>query len=169
MAIGLLHLSDLRSGIERTWSTFLTEDADIFSGLFPAELKVVLQFVRPSDHVLVVGCGTGRDMLTLLDMGCRVTGVDPSASTLTIARRVVDGLASTIHGFFEDVVLDDRFDVIDFSWYCYTYIPGSRRRVDVLRKAARHLAPDGRVLVSYYKRQEPSRNRCPGSRAPSGH
>ena len=152
-AIGTLNLSDVRSGIEYNWDSFLPDDADIFRGLFPAELKVVRQFVRPSDHV--VGCGTGRDMLPLLDMGCRVTGVDPAASALTIARRVTDGRASIIHGFFEDVELEGHFDTIIFSWYCYAYIPGSDGRINVLQKAADHLAPGGRILISYYSRQDP--------------
>ena len=169
VGIGTLRLSDLRSGVERTWSTFATHDADIFRGLFPGERKVILEFVRPSDHVLVVGCGSGRDMLALLDLGCRVTGVDPSAATLAIARRVVDSRASTIHGFFEDVRLKDRFDVISFSWYTYSYIPGSSRRISVLRKAAKHLAPGGRILVSYYRHEEPPRSRLSWIAGAVGH
>lgn len=146
-----MQLSDLRAGIEGRWSEFFVDDADITSGFMSWETEVVSQSVRTTDHVLVIGCGTGRDVLAFAGMGCRVTGVEPAAPAITIARRVLTERGLTvpiIHGFFEDAALDGQFDVISFSWFCYSYIPGSRRRVEVLRKAARHLAPGGRILVS---------------------
>ena len=61
--------------------------------------------------------------------------------------------ADIIEGFFEDVALPDRFDVIIFSYCCYSYIPDSRRRIAALRKAADHLTARGRILVSYLTEQ----------------
>jgi SAM-dependent methyltransferase len=150
-AMGTLRLNDLRAGIERRWGKFFVDDADITSGLMPWESEVVSKWVRPADHVLVVGCGTGRDVLALAGMGCRVTGLEPAGRAVDIATRVLVNRGLTvpiIQGFFEDALLDSQFDVISFSWFCYSYIPQSRRRVEVLRKAARHLAPGGRILVS---------------------
>lgn len=151
VAMGTVRLSELRAGIERRWSGFFVNDSDIASGLMPWESEVISRFVRPADRVLVVGCGTGRDVIVLAGLGCHVTGVEPAAASVAVAKRVFSerGLRVPIlSGFFEDVALDGQFDVIDFSWFCYSYIPGSRRRVDVLRKAARLLSPGGRIIVS---------------------
>jgi hypothetical protein len=82
VALGTMRLNDLRAGVERRWSEFFVADADITSGLMPWESEVVSKFVRPADRVLVVGCGTGRDVLVLAGMGCRVTGWNRPARRL---------------------------------------------------------------------------------------
>src|SRR5581483_10331844 len=41
------------------------------------------------------------------------------------------------------------FDAVIFSYCCYSFIPGSSRRIAALRKAAGLLAADGRIIVSY--------------------
>ena len=48
-----------------------------------------------------------------------------------------------------------RFDRVIFSWLCYGYIPGERARIAALANARAHLAPRGRVLVSYVHRHPP--------------
>jgi hypothetical protein len=45
--------------------------------------------------------------------------------------------------------LKGHYDVVIFSWLCYSYIPQRARRVAVLRKVGEHLVPEGRVLISY--------------------
>ena len=45
--------------------------------------------------------------------------------------------------------MSGRFDAIVFSYFCYSYIPESARRIACLRKAAGLLAPRGRIFVSY--------------------
>jgi len=88
-------------------------------------------------------------MCAFTDMGCRVIGVEPAAASVATANRVLAERhlnVPIIRGFFEDVTLEGLFDVISFSWFCYSYIPVSRRRVEALVKAARHLAPGGQFL-----------------------
>ncbi len=60
-----------------------------------------------------------------------------------------------LEGFFEDVDLSGHFDVVIFSFYSYSYIPQSRRRIAALRKAAGSLTANGRILVSYPPLQAP--------------
>jgi hypothetical protein len=57
------------------------------------------------------------------------------------------GIEQRFGAFFVDDA-DTASGLMSFSWFCYKYIPESRRRVEALRKAARHLAPGGRILVS---------------------
>ena len=44
-----------------------------------------------------------------------------------------------------------------FAWFCYSVIPGEATRVSMLRRVAEHLAPGGRVLLSYIPCEAPPR------------
>jgi len=151
-AAATLRLADLKEGIRDTWQGFNSREADIAAGLMDWERDLVDRFVKPGDAVLVIGSGSGRDLIALAERGCHVTGVEPADSALEIARRVVRDRqlsADLVEGFFEDVRLSGRFSVVMFSYHCYSYIPESRRRIDALRKAATHLTAGGHILLSY--------------------
>jgi SAM-dependent methyltransferase len=152
VAIGLLRLADLRDGLERFWSGFYNSDREIDQGLFDWEQELINQFVRPSHRVLVIGCGTGRDVVPLASMGCDVVGIEPARAAARRARRTVAERhvsATILDGYYEDLAVPGAFDVIVFSFLTYGYIPGNRRRIESLLKAKAHLAPHGCVLVSY--------------------
>jgi SAM-dependent methyltransferase len=81
-----------------------------------------------------------------------VTGIEPVSSALEIARRVIRERqlsATLVEGFVEDVPLSGNFAVAIFSYYCYSYIPESHRRIGVLRKVSTHLTAGGYILLSY--------------------
>jgi SAM-dependent methyltransferase len=152
LAVGTLRIADLRHGIERTWEAFDASDAAVGAGLMAWEEEFVVRFVNTGDSVLLVGSGPGRDLVALVARGYRVTAVEPAKRANQTARRhlAARGLsADIVEGFFEDVELHGRFDAVIFSYCCYSFIPDSRRRITALRKAASHLAPDGRIVVSY--------------------
>jgi SAM-dependent methyltransferase len=153
-----MRLAEMKQGIQQSWQAFNSQEASITAGLMPWEEDLVHRFVDPLASVLIVGCGSGRDLLTLAERGHRVTGVDPASSALRTAERVLRERhlpADLIEGFFEDVPLSGHFDVVMFSYYSYSYIPESARRIGVLRKAAAHLTPGGRILISYPRMPRP--------------
>ena len=146
-------LDGLRQQLEGYWSQYASSESDIDEGLRPWEREILSTFSQPGQSVLVVGCGTGRDVFPLVDMGYCVTGLDPAAGAIDVARQAMArrGVAGRlIHGYVEDVALDGQFDLVVFSDFSYSLIPGSQRRVDVLRKAARHLAPGGHIVLSVF-------------------
>lgn len=162
LGVATLRLRDVRAGVEDMWSRFVTDPEEIASGLDPAEAAVVARFIGATDRVLVIGCGTGRDVIPLARMGCEVVGVDPVAHAVTTARRELErrGLAASIvEGYFEDASVPGTFDVILFSNLCYSYIPERARRTNVLRKAAGLLSPGGRILVTHLAARSPFRTR----------
>jgi SAM-dependent methyltransferase len=162
LAAATLQRRDIRSDAEQSWGTFHALDANIDRGLFSWEELLVNRFVKPHDRILVVGCGTGRDLVALSARGHDVTGVEPAPAAVALAREgcASRGVAAAIvHGYFEDVVLTTRFDVIVLSYLCYGYIPESVRRVDVLRKARGLLTPGGRILLSYAGHRERRRSK----------
>ena len=152
LAAGTLTVDRLRLGIERNWEDYSAGDADIAAGLMRWEEEMIARFVARGDDVLLVGSGSGRDLVALVSGGYHVTAIEPARRAVANCRRQLEkrGLtADVIEGFFEDVALPRRFDVIFFSGCCYDFIPESRRRIAALRKAAAHLAPRGRILINY--------------------
>jgi len=151
LAIGTRQLSDLRHDSLRMWQAFYDTHRFHDSRLMPWESDVVDRFVARGADVLLIGCGSGRDLLPLAERSCKVTGLDPVRTSLDIARGMLAerGLtASLLEGFFEEAALDGAFDAVIFSYYCYSVIPESGRRVEMLQKAARLLKAGGHIVVS---------------------
>jgi len=76
LAAGTLRLQDLRGAIVSAWEEFGRSEELIRSGLMPWESALYDRFVKVEDRILVVGCGTGRDLIALLKLGYRVEGLD---------------------------------------------------------------------------------------------
>jgi SAM-dependent methyltransferase len=162
VAAGLLRLDALGRHMGENWQHFGVTQAepDVAAGLFPWEKDFYGRFVRTGERVLVVGCGSGRDLLPLLEQGCRAEGLEPVAVCADLARERVArrGLTAAVHtADITTAALSGRYDVTIFSWLCYSYIPVRSRRVAVLRKVREHLAPEGRVLISYVLADPPPR------------
>src|SRR5438874_8622456 len=124
----------------------------------PWEQALYDRFLKPDDRILVVGCGTGRDLIALLKRGHRVEGLDAALRAVALARRMLEqeGLHAELHtGAIEAVALPGSFDVFTFSWFCYSYIPQAATRIGVLRKVKAHLNPGGRILISYIPAEQP--------------
>jgi SAM-dependent methyltransferase len=160
LAAGTLRLQDLQRSIAKNWEDFGRSEDAILSGLLPWELALYDRFLKPEDRILVVGCGTGRDLIALLKHGYRAEGLDVNAGAVARARRMVEkeGLSAELYtGAVETVTLPGSFDVFIFSWFCYGYIPQADNRIGVLRKVTAHLTPGGRILISYVPGERPLR------------
>ena len=148
-AAGTVHIAELQSAIERQWERF-GESADyVERGLMTWEKDFYGRHIRKEDRVLVIGCGTGRDLLALLGAGHRADGIDFAG--IEVARREIRarGYDSTvIDGAIDRTELREAYDVFVLSWYCYECIPESSRRVRTLQRLEAHLRPSGRILVS---------------------
>jgi SAM-dependent methyltransferase len=148
---GTRPLSAMHAATRETWQDFNADAASVAAGWMPWERRLVRQYVAASDRVLLIGSGTGRDLIPFAEMGCRVTGIEPVAGAVEIAKHALVARkleATMIVGFVEDEPLDGEFEVIMFSYHCYSYMFDSSRRVALLRKLRRHLAEGGRVLLT---------------------
>jgi SAM-dependent methyltransferase len=151
LAIGTERLARFREGVELMWSDPWPTTGDA-GALFPVERELFDRYIPPASRVLVIGCGGGRDLIALAALGHTVTGVEPSPQAMDlceIALREQGRAATLVRGFFEEAPVTGPFDAIVFSYFCYSYIPESARRIACLRKAAGLLAPRGRIFVSY--------------------
>jgi ubiquinone/menaquinone biosynthesis C-methylase UbiE len=121
------------------------------------EQTVEVAALRPGDRVLEVGCGTGevalRARLRVGPAG-QVSGVDPSADMIAVARRKaaqngleIDYRVGTIEALpFQDASLD-----VVLSSLMMHHLPDDVKRAG-LAEVRRVLAPGGRLLVVDFSR-----------------
>jgi len=152
LVVGLLRRDDLEDAITRYWQQFGATRDHALSGLMPWEGTFYARVLKPDDTILVVGSGTGRDVIALLRAGYAVEGLEPAEKALALAQSVLD--AENLHarltvGRIEAIDLGRSFDVLIFSWFCYSYIPGRERRLQALMQARKHLRPGGRIVITY--------------------
>lgn len=155
-------LEDVRRSIQSYWSTFNDRPDQWNSGLLEWERPLLEHVVRPGDRVLLIGCGSGRELRAFRERGCSLVGVEPARRTLEIARQEFgegDAVAF-VEGFVEDAALPGDFDVCWFSYFSYSYIPDRRRRVALLGRLALHLRPAGRIVVTCHCQARPRQSRA---------
>ncbi len=126
-------------------------DATRWSFLFGRSglIRKVSRLAAPRS-ILEVGCGTGRNLRTLLKTfpGARITGIDLSPEMLEKARETVGGAGGRIRllrgAYGPGMDHGGPHDLILFS-YCLSMIdPG---RGSVLDQAKTDLSEDGRIAV----------------------
>ena len=152
LGAGLLTLRELRAASIVRWEMYGAADCNVAAGLEEWEARVYSSVLRPSDRVLLAGCGTGRDLIELLKLGCEVTGLEQSPLLADQAREHLEslGLAGLVVAEpVESYVTDATYDAVVFSLYMYSYILGSASRVAALTRARERLSPRGRVILSY--------------------
>ncbi len=157
-AAGLQPLADVRQDIEHHWRDFGNDHDWTRDGLFTWERLFYSVMLRPTDRILVVGCGTGRDLIALLERGYRVEGVDLVGACIDKARAnlAARGRTTPLYvGSIESVELSGTFDAFIFSWFCYGYIPQAASRIRVLRRVKSLLSSGGQILISYVPRIKP--------------
>ena len=120
LAAGTRRLEEIQADKQSVWDAFYEGYPSQQSELLPWEKEFVDRFVPPGAEVLLIGCGSGRDLVPLAQRGCRVTGIDPSREGLRIAERLLHarGLSATLtREFFESLEMTHPFDVVIFSYY----------------------------------------------------
>ncbi len=150
--IGMLTRADLDAMSADAWQSFGDDEVVMEAGLFAWEQSVFGEFLPRGGRVLLVGSGSGRDLVGLCRAGYEPVGIEQSPLPTERARQLLarHGLAVPIvAGRFETAPLPGAFDAIVFSWFSYCHIQGSAERTAALRKALAHLTPAGRIVISY--------------------
>lgn len=159
-ATGLLRWDEFRAATLRCWDAYNAAQDESEASLDGWEREFYGAWLRPADRVLLIGCGTGRDLIALLEAGYhQVTGLDPSPVAVERAALRVAHRGLTTRLVCGDVVTADlgtEYDAVIFSPTAYAYIPHAAARVTTLARLRRQLASDGRILVTYLTRPRPS-------------
>lgn len=97
-------------------------------------------------RVLDMGCGTGQQARAFAQRGHRVTGADPSAAMLEIARSRPGGEQVTwVQSDAAGLDLDERFDLITMAGHVFQIFLEDEAIRAALISLRRHLAPGGRL------------------------
>lgn len=159
-AAGLLRRDELQAASVDQYRKFNVSAIDVDAGLSPAEEYFYRRFLRARDRVLLAGCGTGRDLMALQVRGYDVTGLEPVAEVVALAKQHLArrGLVAPVEtGLIETAELRGPYDAVIFSNGCYSVVQSSAVRVAALRRVADQLAPGGRIIVSYHPAAQQSR------------
>ena len=117
--------------------------------LFPMVAAVVDPELPPAGRVLVVGAGTGIEMVTLKRVrpDLRIHGVDPSEQMLELAKRrvaeaeVASGVTLQL-GYAADVPTSPLFDAVTLINVLH-FVPDDGGKAALLDDIARRLRPGG--------------------------
>ena len=135
------------------WEAFGDLGPAADSGPFSWEAELFATNIRPGDSILVVGAGSGRDVIPLLEAGHSITALDiaPRALEALAEKARARGLkVATVHASIVDIELpQEAFDVVVFSWFCFAYLRGAEGRRSALSRSKAALRKGGRVLLSY--------------------
>lgn len=121
---------------------------------YEAECELIVQLAAQhgtaGDHVLDLGCGTGRHAVLLAARGMSVTGVDLSTHMVELARQRAAAAGvpplNLIVGDARDVRLGETFDIALLMFAVLGYQLTDADVVATLRTAREHLRPGG-ILV----------------------
>lgn len=111
------------------------------------EARLVDAMLPRGARVLDAGCGTGRVGGYLAGVGHEVVGVDLDPKLIAEAKAQHPG-ATWLVGDLSELDLPEPFDVIVCAGNVMTFVaPGTR--VEILRRAARHLRAGGRLVTGF--------------------
>lgn len=95
-------------------------------------------------RILDLGCGTGRLCLAFANLGHRVTGVDPAAAMLSVARSLPGGAAvNWVQATAQTFASPDRFDLIVMTGHAFQVLIEDAAVDAALTAIRTHLAPGG--------------------------
>lgn len=153
--VGVLRKHELREKIEAEWNAFGRSGWSSYPNLGEWEKEFYLRQLQPGERVLLVGCGSGRDLIGLIEQGIRCDGLDIARRAVAACRERLRerGLEARLFECeIEQAAFDTAYDAAVFTWFAYGYIPESGARVRSLAALRAALRPGGRVLLTYQVR-----------------
>lgn len=136
----------------------------INSGLSGDEKNLLEKITFTSGRVLILGLGSGREVIPLARMGFEVTGVDFVPQLTEMAKNICLKRGVNIEVQVQEISKLDfppcSFDLVWLSSGMYSSVPGRKRRVEMLKKISSILKPGGFFLLQYYGEAERKRSAC---------
>ena len=131
----------------------LVQFYDLDNGWYD-DTRFCLGMARDGQRVLDLGCGTGLLAAALAER-CRVTGVDPAAAMLDVARQRAGGDRVTwVEGDARTIRLGEVFDFVVMTGHAFQVFLTDADQRAVCETIAAHLAPGGTFI---FDSREPAR------------
>ncbi|MBK8780355.1 MAG: class I SAM-dependent methyltransferase [Anaerolineales bacterium] len=124
------------------------------TGITPPELYDFIAS-HPAGHALDIGCGTGTNVITLVNAGWQATGFDFASRAINMAKQKIKRAGIQANVFTDDATqmkkVHGQFDLaLDIG--CFH---GMENKADYLTQLTRVLAPGGFWLMYGFFRPEP--------------
>ncbi len=161
---GMMDLMDdgtrrrLMSMTHRFYETHAVEFSESRSGPWNAwyRLRTHIETLPLNAHVADIGCGNGRFLAFLRECGrsdLRYVGIDPTPTLLDIARgtHAQDRNASWHEGDIDTAAAAKCRGDLVVCFGVMHHIPGYRCRQEQFEQLARTVAPNGMLIVSFWK------------------
>lgn len=143
---------------------FTTPQGRAFAALESERLRENARDLPVPSTVLEVGCGTGRFLVELAEIGHDVTGIDPSAdmAALTGDKLARFDTARVLVGEGADLPFEaESFDLV-YAIRVLNQVESEAYARRVIHEMLRVTRPGGRVLVEFATRHRPiTRTDCP--------
>lgn len=146
-------IAQYQSGIQN-YAAFTRE-----VGLWASEKYVFQHYLKTSDRILDLGCGTGRTTFALFELGYTdIIGVDLTPEMIEAAEVIKAERKSPIPfqvGNAKALTFaDERFDVVIFSFNGLMSIPSGAERFKALQEIHRVLKAGGLFLFTTHDREQ---------------
>ncbi len=107
----------------------------------------LLNEIKKGSNVLSVGCGSGREVKRLLELGCEVTAVDIDKKMLNKSKKKNP---SAKHHLIDirDFENKDNYDYILLFFNTINYFENKEERKELISKLFLMLKTDGRIIIT---------------------
>ncbi|PKL84394.1 MAG: hypothetical protein CVV24_00210 [Ignavibacteriae bacterium HGW-Ignavibacteriae-3] len=124
-----------------------------YDQLFLMALAVLSDNENSEKNVLVVGCGTGKELLTFAEKkkNWKLTGVDPSEEMINVSREKIqenklNGRVSLLHGVVNQLPEEKEFDASTVI-FVLRFIPEDSEKLSLLKDISDRLKPGARIVI----------------------
>jgi len=125
----------------------------LINGLYPSELNLLEKIPFKKGRLLLICLGAGREAIPLARMGFEVVGVDFVPTMVSRAMEYADRQGVRIEALVQGItnlnLPRDSFDLVWCTNEIYSFIPTSKKRLDLLSTISDTLKPEGYFLCSF--------------------
>ena len=146
-------IDQYRSGI-KNYSDFTKE-----IGLWESEKYVFQAYLKKTDKILDLGCGTGRTTFPLYKLGFKkIIGIDLTPEIIGEANRLNEHFATEIEFKIGNAraleFSNSTFDSVIFSYNGLMSIPGQENRNEAIKEIYRVLKEEGKFIFTTHDRDK---------------
>ncbi len=132
------------------WELIIKSPTPQFENLFTKEKEYLRKNIKSNSKVLDIGCGDGRNIVSLLDTTQDITGVDNDPKAIEDAKKNLEGHPDI--KFLVANALDLPFaeKTFDYSLLLMTLVNLADGKQKALEEMKRVIKDDGKIIVSVY-------------------
>lgn len=124
-----------------------------YDQLFLMALAVISYDENSEKDILVVGCGTGKELLTFAGQkkNWKLTGVDPSEEMINVSREKIienkfNDRISLFHGYVNELPVEKQYDAATII-FVLRFIAGDAEKLSFLKDVADRLKSGSKIVL----------------------